>query len=181
MAETAAAQRYAQALFELGIEHDRLEQLGDALQGAARLYATSEQLREVLTNPAVELSERRSVIEAIVDRAGWSKLFRNFLMLLIDRDRIRHIKAIAAEFARRSDEHLGRARAEVTSAVELSDQQLESLRTRLGKLTGKEVIMSTEVDESLIGGVVARVGSTVYDGSVRNHLNRMRDAILKEV
>ncbi len=181
MAESPAAKRYAQALFELGIEHDQLEPLGDALNDAATLFADSAQLRNVLTNPAVELNERRDVIEALVDKAGWPRLFRNFMLLLIDRDRIRHIEAIADEYARRTDDHLGRARASVTSATELSDDQIESLQSRLGELVGKDVIMTTEVDESLIGGVVARVGGTIYDGSVRNHLQRMRDAILREV
>lgn len=181
MADTPAARRYAEALFELGIEHDQLEQLGDALRQAATMYAETDELRMVLTNPAVELQERHDVIEAVVDEAGWPQLFRNFLLLLVDRDRIVHIEAIADEYARRTDDHLGRARAEVTTAVELSDEQLASIRDQLAELTGKDVIMTTDVDESLIGGVVARVGSTIYDGSVRNHLQRMRNAILKEV
>lgn len=181
MAESPAAKRYAQALFELGVEHDQLEPMGDALDQMATLYRDSRQLRNVLTNPAVDLAERREVVDAIADEAGWPQLFRNFVMLLIDRDRTGHIEAMADEYARRTDEHLGRARATVTSATELSDDQLQSLRQRLGELTGKQVIVSTEVDESLIGGVIARVGSTIYDGSVRNHLQRMRNAILKEV
>ena len=180
-ADSPAAKRYAQALFELGIDHDELEALGDALGQSARLFDESRELRIALLNPAIELSERRDVVDAICDEAGWPQLFRNFLRLLVDRDRIRHLAAIADEYAARTDEHLGRVRARVTSAAELDDDQLDSLRDRLAKMTDRDVIMTTDVDEQLIGGVVARVGSTIYDGSVRNHLQRMREAILKEV
>lgn len=181
MTNSPVARRYAQALFELGADHDELEALGEALQGANELFQKSDELRSVLLNPAVDLEERRGVIKAVADKAGWPKLFRNFLMLLLDRDRLNQLGAIATAFADKIDDHLGRARARVTSAVELGDEELDRLRDQLAKLTGKDVIMTTEVDESLIGGVVARVESKVYDGSVRNHLQRMREKILKEV
>ena len=181
MAKTPAAKRYAQALFELGVEHDELEELGDALDEASTLLDDSPELRNVLFNPAVELDERRQVVDAIAEHAKWPKLFRNFLMLLIDNDRIGCLAGIADNYAGRADDHQGRVRARVTTAVELDDDALESLRDRLGELTGKEVLMSTDVDPSLIGGAVARVGSTIYDGSIQNHLQRMREAILQEV
>lgn len=181
MARSPAAKRYAQALFELGVEHDQLEQLGEALREAAQLFEESSELRTALINPAIELDERRTVVDAVADEVGWPGLFANFMKLLIDKDRVRELPGIAEEYAGRTDDHLDRARATVTSASPLSDDQIGALRQRLGELTGKEVVVSTEVDESLIGGVVARVGSTIYDGSVRNHLQRMRNEILKEV
>ncbi len=181
MTNSPVARRYAQALFELGVDHDELEALGDALEGAAELFKKSDELRSVLLNPAVELQERRGVIDAIAKKAGWPALVRNFLLLLLDRDRLGEVNAIAGAFASKNDEHMGRARARVSTAVELGDDELDRLREQLAKLTGKDVIMTTEVDESLIGGVVARVESKVYDGSLRNHLQRMREKILKEV
>ncbi len=181
MTNSPVARRYARALFELGLDHDVLEELGQALSQAEELLDKSVELHSVLLNPALELDERRGVIEAVADKAGWPKLFRNFLMLLLDRDRLQELRGIAEAFNDKIDDHFGRARARVTSAVELSGAEAKKLEERLEKLTGKEVIMTTEVDESLIGGVVARVESKVYDGSVRNHLQRMREKILKEV
>ena len=181
MANAPVAGRYAQALFELGVEKDQVEELGEALQQMKGLFEQSAELRGVLLNPAIKLSERRKVIEAVAQRANWPKLFTNFLLLLLDKDRLRHVSDMATSYGRKMDERLGRARADVTSAVQLSDADLEKLRARLGTLTGKDVILSTDVDEELIGGVIARVGGTIYDGSVRTRLQRMRESILKEV
>ena len=181
MADEPVAKRYARALFELGVDNDELEAYGEALGEATKLFEKSAELRAVLLNPALKLEERRGVISALADKAQWPKLFRNFVMLLLDKDRLRYVASINRAFQRGLDEHQGRARARVTSAIELDDGQREQLRTRLGELTGKDVVMTTEVDEELIGGVVARVGSTIYDGSVRTHLQRMREAILRQV
>ena len=181
MANAPVARRYAQALFDLGVEHDQLEELGDALQQTSDLFKQSNELRSVLLNPAIKLEERRNVIDAVAKKAGWPKLFRNFLLLVLDKDRLRHVGAVSESYAEKVDDHLGRARARVTSAVELNDDQQDSLRARLGDLTGKEVVLTTEVDDALIGGIIARVGGTIYDGSVRTHLQRMREAILREV
>ena len=181
MANEPVARRYAQALFELGKDKDQLQELGEALQQAKSLFEQSDELRTVLVNPGIRLDERRAVIGAVADKMEWPKLFRNFVLLLLEKDRLQFIDAIAVAFSTRWDAHLGRARARVTSAVELGDADLQALKERLDKLTGKEVIMTTDVDEELIGGVVARVGSTIYDGSVRTHLQRMREAILQEV
>ncbi len=181
MANEPVARRYAQALFSLGQEKDELEDYGKALAEAAGYFEASAELRAVLLNPALKLEERRGVLDALAQKAGWPRLFRNFTMLLLDKDRLRFIGEVDRAFQRRLDEHQGRARARVTSAVELDDGQLETLKKRLDGLTGKDVAMTTDVDEDLIGGVVARVGSTIYDGSVKTHLQRMREAILKEV
>ncbi len=181
MAKSPVARRYANALFELGIDHDEVQELGDALDGAAKMLKESQELRAVLRNPAVDLADRRQIIRSLGDKAGWPKRFENFMCLLLDRDRLTVVGDIAEAFATRRDEHLGRVRARVTSATALDDSQQKALQERLEALTGKDVIMSTDVDEALIGGAVARVGGTIYDGSVRTHLQRMREAILKEV
>lgn len=181
MANAPVAGRYAQALFELGIEKDQVEPLGEALAELSRFFKDSAELRSVLLNPAIKLSERRDVIDAVAKKAQWPPLFRNFVMLLLDKDRLRHVGEIAKAYAIKMDDNLGRARARVTSAVALGDEDLETLKKRLGEMTGKDVVMTTDVDEELIGGVIARVGGTIYDGSVRTQLQRMREAILKEV
>lgn len=181
MAQVPVANRYAEALFSLGVENGELESLGQALQEMKAYFTGSDALRTVLLNPAIQLEERRQVITAISKKADWPRLFKNFTQLLLDKDRLRYIAEIAESYARKVDDHQGRARARVTSAVALKDEQVEKIRARLSELTGKDVVLTTDVDEELIGGIVARVGSTIYDGSVRTHLQRMREAILKEV
>ena len=181
MANAPVAGRYAQALFELGIDSDQVQDLGEALANLSRLFEDGDELRSVLLNPAIKLSERRDVIAAIAKKARWPQLFCNFVMLLLDKDRLRHITDISNAYAIKMDDRLGRARARVTSAVALGDKEIETLKARLGEITGKDIIVSTDVDEALIGGVIARVGGTIYDGSVRTQLQRMKEAILKEV
>lgn len=181
MAQVPVATRYAQAFFELAAEKGEVESLGKALAGTSELFAQSAELRSVLSNPAVQLEERRKVVAVIAEKAKWPRLFRNFVMLLLDKDRLRYIGEIAQAYEEKVDEHEGRVRARVTSAVALNSRQTDAIKAQLGTITGKEVLLSTEVDEELIGGVIARVGSKIYDGSVRTHLQRMREAILKEV
>ena len=181
MAYAPVAGRYARALFELGVEEKQVEELDKALGELAELMKESAELGKVLFNPAVQLEERRGVLKAIAESAKWPGLFQNFILLLLDKDRLRFIDDMSAAFAEQLDEYKGQARARVTSAVALKDPQIEAIRTRLGELTGKDVILTADVDESLIGGIVARVGSTIYDGSVRTQLQRMGESILKEI
>lgn len=181
MAQVPVATRYAQAFFELAKEKGEIASLGEVLASTADLFAASAELRSVLSNPAVQLKERRNVVEAIAEKAKWPRLFHNFVMLLLDKDRLRYLSEIRTSFEEKVDIHEGRVRARVTSAMELDKGQVEKIKSRLAGLTGKEVLLTTEVDEELIGGVIARVGSTIYDGSVRTHLQRMREAILKQV
>ena len=181
MAQVPVAGRYAQAFFELAAEKGEVESLGKSLASTSELFKKSAELRTVLSNPAVQLEERRKVVEVIAEKARWPRLFRNFVMLLLDKDRLQYIGEIAEAYEAKVDQHQGRVRARVTSAMALNARQTEAIKKQLGEITGKNVILSTEVDEEIIGGVVARVGSKIYDGSVRTHLQRMREAILKEV
>lgn len=181
MAYAPVAGRYAQALFELGVEEEQVEALDKALGELAKLMEESAELRIALFNPAIQLEERRGVLAAIAERAKWPGLFQNFIFLLLDKDRLRFVDDISRAYAEKVDDYKGQARARVTSAMALKDPQIEAIRKRLSELTGKEVILTADVDESLIGGIVARVGSTIYDGSVRTQLARMGEAILKEI
>ncbi|TXD34985.1 F0F1 ATP synthase subunit delta [Lujinxingia vulgaris] len=181
MAKVPVARRYARALLELASEQKKLEPIHGSLSWLSEAFDQSETLRQALLNPGVKLKERRAVIEALAQKQGWDQLFKNFVMLLLDRDRLRYVREIAEDFSAGVDEKAGRVRARVSSATALSDAQLAEVKAALAKMTGKEVLVETSVDEALIGGVVARVGGSIYDGSVRTQLKRMREAILKEV
>ncbi|RAL20248.1 ATP synthase F1 subunit delta [Lujinxingia litoralis] len=181
MAKVPVARRYARALLELATEAGKVDVLNTSLSWLGEAFAQSEELRQALLNPGVTLAERRRVIEALAAARGWDGLMRNFVMLLLDRDRLRYIEAIAEDFSAGVDMQAGRVRARVTSASPLDEGQIAEIKAALARKTGKEVLVETSVDESLIGGVVARVGGSIYDGSVRTRLKRMREAILNEV
>ncbi len=181
MATTPVARRYARALLELGIEHKNLDVLNEQLGALGRVYKSNVDLSSVLLNPSIKLEERRAIIRAIAAKYSFEKLLLNFALLLMDKDRFRQIPAIAEEVSRLVDVQKGNIRADVTSASALSMIQQSELKKALMAMTGKNVLLETQVDPDLIGGAVTRVGGVVYDGSVRTQLQKMREAILKEV
>ncbi|MBA2664342.1 MAG: ATP synthase F1 subunit delta [Bradymonadaceae bacterium] len=181
MATTPVARRYARALYEIGAELKNLDKLNEQLSALGRNYSASRELRNVLLNPSVKLEERRQIVRSLGQKSSWEPVLTNFSLLLMDKDRFRQVAAIAEEFQRLVDEGKGNVRAQVTSASDLSLVQKEQLKKAITTMTGKTVLLETTVDATLIGGAVTRVGSVVYDGSVRTQLEKMREAILKEV
>jgi F-type H+-transporting ATPase subunit delta len=170
---SAVATRYANALADVVTlpgstvaPQQALTQLRafvSALQGSLELH-------NALVTPAVPGSRKKAVVARIADRLEISKVARNFLYVLIDHRRIGSLPEIVDTFEQVLDRRLEIERAEVISADELSEAQREALRAKLARLTGKEVRMRFAIDGALIGGVIARIGSTVYDGSVRGQL-----------
>lgn len=181
MAQDAVARRYAEALFELGVEHDKLETFLDQIDGLVETFHNSQVFRHLLLNPGIDQDERREAIRHIGGKLDLDQMLINFLFLLLDNDRVRKLPGIEEAFRHHVDRARNRVRATVTSAVPLEGSEKRALQEVLGEMTGKEIVLSTEVDESLIGGAVARVGSTIYDGSVRNQLEQLKDNILQEV
>jgi F-type H+-transporting ATPase subunit delta len=137
--------------------------------GAA--LAASPELRTALMTPAVPTGRKRAVIGRIAAVLEISQTTRNFLYVLIDHRRITALAEMVQAFELAVDQRLGFARAEVSSAREIDGPRREALNRELEKLTGKRVRMRFAVNESLIGGVIAQIGSTVYDGSVRGRLH----------
>jgi F-type H+-transporting ATPase subunit delta len=181
MAGEPVARRYAQALLEIGVEQDNYEKLRDQLDEMAALYEQSKPFRTALLNPSIGLDERRKVIRAIAEKRDWHQMLINFALLLLDNDRFRIVPTMARTFGRLVDQQSGNVRAQVTSAVALDDTQKRNIKTTLDQITGKNVLLETEVDEALLGGAVTRIGSMVYDGSVRSQIERLRESILAEV
>ncbi len=177
MTSVAVVDRYANALVDVvlsssaGIEPARaLEQL-KAFQSAVE---TSEDLRTVLASPAVSIARKRLVIRRIADALGLERIIRNFLLVLTDKRRETALPEIIDSFEIALDARLGFLRAEVRSASMLDDAQRDRLALELAKLAGSEVRMRFSVDPELIGGVTAKIGSKVYDGSVRGQLETLR-------
>jgi F-type H+-transporting ATPase subunit delta len=175
VAGTAAARRYANALFQLAEEGGRLDAIRAQLDRLAALLAENRELADVLLQPLYPVAQRRAVLGAVADRLGASPLLKRFLSYVIDRRRLVQFDAIRAEYARLADERAGKTRATVRSAGELSDEQRERLRRALSTRIGREVELAVELDATLLGGLVAQVGDVVYDGSLRTQLRQLRE------
>ena len=181
MASDAIARRYAHALFEIGVEHDKLDVLHDQLDGVADAFETSTAFEHLLLHPGIDVDERREALRDIAGQWGLDAMLVNFLFLLLDNERVRKLPAIVSTYRELLDTKAGNIRATVTSAVELDGGEKRALKEVLSEKFGKEIILTTEIDEDLIGGAVARIGGKVYDGSVRNELEQLKENILEEV
>jgi F-type H+-transporting ATPase subunit delta len=174
----SVARRYARALFQIGVDAGTFEALGQELSDLADLFAGSPELRQALENPVFKPSEKRAIVQKILPRVTPSPIVQSFALLLLERGRIRALPAIARAYRELGDQHAGRVRATVTSAQPLAAADLERVRQSLEQRTHKKVMVESQVDPSLIGGLVARVGDLVLDGSVRTQLASLREKLL---
>jgi F-type H+-transporting ATPase subunit delta len=174
----SVARRYARALFEIAVERGLIETLGNELEALATTFAESLELRQTLLNPVFKTSHKRAILEKILPRLAPHRLMQSFALLLVERGRIGALPLIARSYQELTDAQLGRVRATVTSAKPLDVLTEAEIQRALERRTGKKVLMKTEVDPSLIGGVVARVGSLVLDGSLRTRLHTLGSRIL---
>ena len=147
------------------------------LRAISSLLAESSELRLVWENPAIPADQKRRVLDVIAERDGISKQVRNLVAVLIDQQRIHFLEPIIAQLEKELDARLGFAEAKITSARALDDAEKREFEAQVGKLTGKKVRARYGQDAALLGGAVVRVGSTIYDGSVKGQLERMKEAI----
>jgi F-type H+-transporting ATPase subunit delta len=174
----SVARRYARALFELGVDRGKFEAFGSELGELATMYGSSLELRQTLENPVFKLDQRRAVLSKLLPAVAPSAEVQSFASLLLDRRRLVALPAIARAYAEMVDVKLGRVHATVTSAQPLDAATRASVLAALEKRTGKQVVLTTGVDPSLIGGLVARVGDLVLDGSLRTRLASLQSRIL---
>ncbi len=169
---------YARALSD--VIFDRRLDAGQTLQEAqsiSRLVAGSRELRQVWEAPSISAEQKRSLLDAIVARAGISRPVRNFLAVLIDHRRVQFLEAIVKELEQELNRRMGFAEAEIISARELASAERRELEAQVEKLTGRKVRARYAQDTSILGGAVVKVGSTIYDGSIKGRLERMKEAI----
>lgn len=171
------ARRYAKALLDIGIEDGNYERIGREVASLARAMKTSAELVETVTNPAFPRDEREKVLRAVLQRLGASQTVVNFTRLLLDRERMNVLGDISRELDAMIDERAGRVAALVRSAAPLDAAQKARLTQTLEKMSGKKVQMVVEHDPELLGGVVAKVGDMVYDGSLRTQLENLRNQL----
>ena len=177
MSRQASAGRYAKALLDVAIKEADPVKIEQELASFAELFEKNEELSKVLANPAVPVQAKRGVVEQLTTRIKPSKPLAKLMMLLADRDRLDLLPDLLVAYRERLMDYQQVVRAEVVSAMPLPEAHTRQLEDKLARLTGRKVTMTTRVDPSIIGGVVARVGSTVYDGSVATQLQRMKEKL----
>jgi F-type H+-transporting ATPase subunit delta len=168
------ARAFAEAVFSGRLDPDKTLQ---EAQAVAELVAGSKELREVWETPSISAEQKRAVLDAIAARQGISRTVRNFVAVLIDHRRINFLGPIVKQFEQELNQRLGFTEAEITSARELNQADQRTLEAQMEKLTGKKVRAHFLSDESILGGVILKVGSTIYDGSVRGQLERIKQAL----
>jgi F-type H+-transporting ATPase subunit delta len=168
------ARRYAKALFGLALEQGRVEAWSDALVALQGAVDGSPDLQDVLENPVYSKEQRRAVVAQLAQALRLDGDPASLLALLADRNRLGYLAAIVQTFRELTDTQLGRVRAKVTSAAPMDDASANAMALRLASAANARVIVEREVDPALLGGVVAQVGSFVFDGSVRTQLEELR-------
>jgi F-type H+-transporting ATPase subunit delta len=171
------ARRYASALADVIIEHGEQVQVQEELAAWEEMIIGNRLLLEAFSNPTVAYQQKEKVLGELISRTKVRPTTANFLRILLKNQRLAELPQVNAKLAQILDDRSGVASAQVTSARPVSDAIQASLAEKLGQMTGKRIRLSFETDETLLGGIVTRIGSTIYDGSVRNQLRRLGEEL----
>lgn len=177
MRDESIARNYAEALFEIAERNEAIEEYGAALSMVARMIGENPDFRLFLETPRVDASDKKDVLRKALDGAIPSTLL-NFLMITIDKRRQRLIRDIEEEFHSLVDDYMNRAHVTVTVAREMNAADTARVTEKLSEMLGKTAIPEVRVQPEILGGVVVRAGDTIYDGSLRRRLDRMRRQLL---
>ncbi|MBO8172010.1 MAG: F0F1 ATP synthase subunit delta [Bacillaceae bacterium] len=170
------ASRYAKGLLEVAQEHNVLDEVEQQLSQISSIIANEPELKQVLNHPQVEITEKKKLIATLFEKEIKEELL-NFLYLLVDRRREMFIDEISDEFTRLANEARGIADATIISAKPLSEQQQQDIAKRFGKELNKTLRVENQVDPSIIGGLVIRIGDRLYDGSVAGKLQQFQQEL----
>lgn len=177
MSAPAMARRYAEALADVAMDRNLTDQIDGELGSFARMVESSEDLRNLFASPVASASDKRKVLEALISRARPGDFTANLLRTLLKNDRLQHLGEVYTQFQKVINERRGVVVATITTAEPVGREQQERLSGKLHKMTGKKVQFEFKTDPSLIGGVVTRVGSVIYDGSVRTQLQEIKQRL----
>lgn len=177
MAEGSLARRYAKAFVEITAKKGAVDLVGADLLALADAVANSHDLQVVLQNPAITAQNRQQVLDEVLRRMGAQPETRILVQALLDRGRITKLHAVALAYRALADELAGRVRADVVSAERLDELRLSRIQKSLEAATGKKVVLSHSEDPALLGGVITRIGSWVYDGSLRTQIRQLRETL----
>lgn len=177
MIDASVARRYARALLSLGLEEGRHERFGEELEQAAAALGASAEARDLVQNPGYTTAQRQGAIDTLASNLKLSPMVVNFLRLLVDRQRLVALPAIARSYRELVDAQVGRVRAVVTSAAPLSKDEADRVRDAIANATQRSIVLETRTDANIVGGLVAQVGKTVWDGSLKTQLEKLRDEL----
>jgi F-type H+-transporting ATPase subunit delta len=169
------ARAFADVVFSMKLDPNRTLSEVRSLQ---QLVQDNIELRRVWEDPSIPAQQKRGILDGLVQKLGSSRQTRNFFAVLIDHRRIAQLDDIVGEFQHEINERLGFAEAEVTTARELTEAEKRDLESQISQLTGKQVKAKYVIDPKLLGGAVVQVGSTIYDGSIHGHLERLREELV---
>ena len=178
-ARERTARRYAKALFMAAHEVGAAAQTGRELASLQEAISEHPEVRDVLSRAWIKAADRRGVAVAVAEKSGAGRLVRDFAGLVAERGRADHLGEIVVAYGALVDEDLGQARAQVRSAVALTEDDKRRLAARLELILRKRIIVEDRVDDTLLGGFVAQVGSLILDGSLDGQLERMRERLAR--
>jgi len=175
--QTILARRYSKALFAVGKEEGTFEQYSEVLLGLRDLFISNPEVMDALTNPLYPMDTKEKVMTGIAGSMGVDTIMANFLGLLIQKKRAEILPEIAEEYQAMVNEEKNIIHGTVVSAIELDSELQSKIQATLEKITAKKVELSTSVDSSIIGGIIAKVGDLVLDGSIKAQLAGLNDSI----
>jgi F-type H+-transporting ATPase subunit delta len=177
MSSRASAARYARALFDVALKESDPVRIERDLSAFAELMAGNAELHGALTNPAVAASAKHKITDALAARLDMATPTRKLMALLADRDRLALVPDLLDVYRERLLQYQQVVRAEITTAAPLTPDRTAQLQRQLADITGRKVELTTRVDPTIIGGIVTRIGGTVYDGSIATQLARLKDTL----
>lgn len=180
MTNRGIAKRYARALFDVALKEADPSAVERDLAAFADLLKAHPSLQRILTHPAVPTPRKRAIVSDVVKASDLQPVVKKLLIYLAERDRLQVLPDLLSAYRDRLMDHLKIVRAEVTTAIALPDDRVRAIERSLAQATGKQVTVSTHVDPTILGGVVTRVGSLVYDGSLVRQLQRMKEELIEQ-
>lgn len=177
MTQRTTAARYARALFDVALAEDSPEVVEQQLAATVELFTGHDDLWRAVTNPAIPVQKKKAAVDELLPKLSIQPVLAKLISMMAGRDRLQLLPDLLDTYRVRLMDHQQVVRVQVTSAVPLDTARASALQEKLGHLTGRTVLMQTSIDTALIGGVVARIGSTVYDGSVKRQLEKMKERL----
>lgn len=176
MIGSKVSKRYAKALFSIGQEDGNFERYGKELKAFSKFCQENREFGQLIANQIFAIDDRKQILHVVLEKSGFSDIMKNFLNLLLDKNRIGAIEAISEYYSRLTDEASNIARAEIITARPLKEEALQKLEKSLENLTSKKIKSEVRKDQSLIGGVVVKIGDLVLDGSVKAQIEGLKES-----
>lgn len=180
MTSESLARRYAAALADVAVARNEAREVQEELSSWELMIRQNPELLEVLRNPTIPYDQKRKVLQTLITRTKPRPVTANFLNVLLQNGRLADLQIVNQRFSEELDKRSGIVSAQVTTARPVTDEARQALQNRLAEMTGQRVRLEFATDEELIGGVVTRIGSTIFDGSVRGQLQQIKEQLKGE-